>query len=1282
MALNIISEMELDMARPGANIVHAKQYDSSGRVVRLHLLSDGEPWTVPSDAYPVVRYSKSDRKGGFYDTDENGIYAISYPFENDHSYVDVILALQALTTATASNIPVRMELNLYNADAIRLSSFGWNVLVEPSALSDSKIVSSDYFNALTDASARVIAETADIIAGVREDAAAAKQAKEYAQAFTGAPRAASTAAKMTDHSLIYVYTGNESGYTNGKWYYWNGSAWTIGGDYNSTALTTDRSLSIAGEAADAASTGILKNAVDVIPILTGTFTLGKSINGNNGAVTTGTTSAISSFLTVNELMSGASICFTGDKTDANDVNYLCYVHEYSAAADNKWLRRKLLLASDGTEDFVTVSSDAKYIRLVFGRAGSTGITMTTNDLQACSLAISVSHDTLVSIDKTGGIPIEFNKPYCAYNLAGSTGSVVDVSNLDHLLEPMRSAIVPCSAGDVFTLNVGNVLRTDYRGWAFLDSSYKIIVKATVDFSTGDIVAPTGAAYLVINSFSRYDCYIGHAAKVKSIQEDTNELVKSTYGSEVGGWTDFGQKAFAGMTVGTTVDLNDIPFRGSTAYKLNIIETEPGKIFTIWAKGTEYIRPMIILDDTYTVIFVTTQTDLINYTMVMPVNAAYLILQTYDVGICISGDSTEQNIQTLFDIGNIELIDDLKITIGKYLDADTGEIQESAPTSFITDAFEPNGTYMTFKNYSSYAWTIFIYMYGDDEYIGRLQFSSRTSGIQNSVLRIPECKTVRIAGNRGVNISLAQVRLLRFYYLHNEDADGKRMYDDVTLSDNTYISDKGESSENDIYWSTGYIPVFYGQKICFLNRAIVNAYSSNNKAYLKSRLYFYNSTIWDVPYGINYIRCVFRHDIVDFGGPTMIDVSAGIPSAITEKLHNDFYAYIDLPDSYGKANAIARANQMANIRYTPVATLPNQSGNQIAGKEYQGLPYSSVRALDNFIGVDLSIYTFMTAVKNPRSVLYTRISTASNSRTYYGTVCSELAHYALNLSLPYKNTSEIEEHPKIHKRKNPYGIQVGDVLMKGSTDEGGHTMLITGLKKDNYGRILGVVISESVPPNIRRNEVITFDTFVRGYIGNGYGAYAYDDIDYVDYTRLNFTQGYADEKVEDLVYPDIMPEYGDQACVEAGTDVVINVINPKTYTRIEIYKNNKILDIKDTISDFTMSDMAYGTYRFVITDGENSSESKMIVADAQGSYNESTHLVTFSSANAEPIGVAGYMNSGGNRWQHEFTDAEKAAGQIDITPYLEDGVPNVRVYFGTSYGTAVWYSKELHLWAFL
>ena len=83
---------------------------------------------------------------------------------------------------------------------------------------------------------------------------ATKLTNKYKTLFSS-PLVASTAADMTDTEKVYVYVGSESGYTNGNWYYYDGSAWTSGGVYNAVAVDLDNTLTVAGKAADAKSVG-------------------------------------------------------------------------------------------------------------------------------------------------------------------------------------------------------------------------------------------------------------------------------------------------------------------------------------------------------------------------------------------------------------------------------------------------------------------------------------------------------------------------------------------------------------------------------------------------------------------------------------------------------------------------------------------------------------------------------------------------------------------------------------------------------------------------------------------------------------------------------------------------------------------------------------------------------------------------------------------------------------------------------------------------------------------
>ena len=75
------------------------------------------------------------------------------------------------------------------------------------------------------------------------------------KSLVGTPLKASTASAMNNRDKIYVYTGNETGYTNGHWYYYDGTNWADGGVYNSSAVNTDKTLSVENMPADAKKTG-------------------------------------------------------------------------------------------------------------------------------------------------------------------------------------------------------------------------------------------------------------------------------------------------------------------------------------------------------------------------------------------------------------------------------------------------------------------------------------------------------------------------------------------------------------------------------------------------------------------------------------------------------------------------------------------------------------------------------------------------------------------------------------------------------------------------------------------------------------------------------------------------------------------------------------------------------------------------------------------------------------------------------------------------------------------
>ena len=188
--MNSNTNLIVDLQRPNiATVVYGVQGDSLSRTLTLSMIDGDKPWTPPEGALPVVRYGKPDGTFGFYDTLENGAPAISVT----GSTATVTLAAQALTAPGS----VAMQLNFYTAAAEKLSTFCWILKVDPAAVEDGKLESTDYISALTEAMARAIELLPEIAkAGEYAESAgkSASDAKKSAEAAGTSAGSASTAA--------------------------------------------------------------------------------------------------------------------------------------------------------------------------------------------------------------------------------------------------------------------------------------------------------------------------------------------------------------------------------------------------------------------------------------------------------------------------------------------------------------------------------------------------------------------------------------------------------------------------------------------------------------------------------------------------------------------------------------------------------------------------------------------------------------------------------------------------------------------------------------------------------------------------------------------------------------------------------------------------------------------------------------------------------------------------------------------------------------------------------
>lgn len=106
------------------------------------------------------------------------------------------------------------------------------------------------------AQAQIAVETAVTSAESAQEASdTAQEAVTEARIRYGSPLTANLAENMVEQNRVYVYTGSETGYTAGHWYYYDGSAWTDGGVYNGSAVNTDMTLTQVGIPADAKAVG-------------------------------------------------------------------------------------------------------------------------------------------------------------------------------------------------------------------------------------------------------------------------------------------------------------------------------------------------------------------------------------------------------------------------------------------------------------------------------------------------------------------------------------------------------------------------------------------------------------------------------------------------------------------------------------------------------------------------------------------------------------------------------------------------------------------------------------------------------------------------------------------------------------------------------------------------------------------------------------------------------------------------------------------------------------------
>jgi hypothetical protein len=377
---------------------------------------------------------------------------------------------------------------------------------------------------------------------------------------------------------------------------------------------------------------------------------------------------------------------------------------------------------------------------------------------------------------------------------------------------------------------------------------------------------------------------------------------------------------------------------------------------------------------------------------------------------------------------------------------------------------------------------------------------------------------------------------------------------------------------------------------------------------------------------------------------------------------------------GAINAVKKAYQLTNITFTPLEPIAYNTGTYQPNNSYRGMIYSSVKELGTFVGNNISFHTFMTAIHNPRSRIYTeRIDESpyngANCRSYYGVVCSSLVSYALGLT-PICTTYDFDSSEEMEQLdfSDLDGFHIADVLWTN-----GHVAMITDIVRDQKGSTARVQVTEAIQSGCRRRTV-SRSVFQESILRSFKRAFRYKYLERnLNYTPVSEFVTVFDESPVSFEYNnDICTDKGDKSCYFVGEEVVLNLSSSKG--TVEIYKDGVLLSLVDVDSEgIRLTDLDYGSYQARITDGDrNSAFTSWIMVDKRILSAAKERKVFFESVNATPLSISFCGKDGGRSIPaseticRRFTEEEITSGYMDISTSRKLS-PYFMIVFSTEFG---------------
>ena len=368
----------------------------------------------------------------------------------------------------------------------------------------------------------------------------------------------------------------------------------------------------------------------------------------------------------------------------------------------------------------------------------------------------------------------------------------------------------------------------------------------------------------------------------------------------------------------------------------------------------------------------------------------------------------------------------------------------------------------------------------------------------------------------------------------------------------------------------------------------------------------------------------------------------------------------------------RAELIGKIEWIPQGEVLQRNGFFHAGVLVKGIPYSSVKELDKFVGQEVSFYTFITAVNNPRSVLYTEHVGKSpyngiNCAAYYGTVCSMAVNYALGLDRPY-GTFMYGTLPFI-KRVAIQDLEhaaPGDIIYFLY----GHVVLITNIIKGGDGVIKYVDILEASGSRASYNRY-TKTGLVERLNKYEFILYRYTDLYKLaeigtPFPSIDF---YPDKPLENLA---LSLNRGNMVTYREGESVVVNVLEGGYDSLVVVSENNVIKRIPFTgTPDIALDDLRAGSYEVYLV-GNNGIITESVcfeVLQTEVTFKQRSNYldIHFSSVNAIPDYIVFTNKNGGRYFIADITETDRLNGHKYVKCEAKFEDLYLKVFFRGEYG---------------